>query len=166
MDFDKAVQIILELEKGYSMLPTDPGGETNYGISKAQYKDLDIRNLKKDDARSIYFRDYWRSLRCDELPPGLRLLVFDAAINQGQPSAIRMLQRAVGVTPDGVFGPRTMFAVRSLGNDAVAVKFCTERALRYCKTKNFHEFGEGWFKRLFTVALLSKEADTRVLNLV
>lgn len=36
----------------------DRGGETKYGIRKT-YPDLDIPNLTLDEAKKIYFYDFW-----------------------------------------------------------------------------------------------------------
>ena len=33
--------------------PSDPGGETNWGISKREYPDLDIKNLTRDEAKAV-----------------------------------------------------------------------------------------------------------------
>ncbi len=173
MNFDRAVQIILEIEKGYSMRPTDPGGETNFGISKAAYPHLDIKNLNADDSKKILYQDYWRLLRCDELPDRIRLIVLDAAVNQGQPTAIKMLQKAVGfrgADVDGVFGPQTMDAVHrlygQLGYEAFSILLFTERAVRYAKAKNFDEYGRGWFKRLFTIQSISRGAADDIARMV
>ncbi len=57
--FNKAVRIILAHEGGYVNHPADPGGETNMGISKRSYPDLDIKNLTVAMAKEIYFRDFW-----------------------------------------------------------------------------------------------------------
>ena len=57
--FDEIIQITLEHEGGYVHDPTDLGGETNFGIAKRFYPDVDIKNLTEDGAKEIYKRDYW-----------------------------------------------------------------------------------------------------------
>ena len=52
---------------GYVNDPKDPGGETNYGISKRAYPDVDIKNLTEDGAKDIYKRDYWDKNKCEDL---------------------------------------------------------------------------------------------------
>ena len=59
MMFEEAFQILMDHEGGYANAKYDRGGETKYGISKRQYPDLDIENLTLEQARSIYFKDYW-----------------------------------------------------------------------------------------------------------
>ena len=91
-DFTLAVNEVLKFEGGYVNHSSDPGGETNYGISKRAYPDLDIKNLTKADAIAIYYRDYWIPSGCDALPMALATCVFDTAVNMGQGVARRMLK--------------------------------------------------------------------------
>ena len=79
--FDTAVTAVLSYEGGYVNDPNDPGGETNWGISKRAYPNLDIRNLTRDRAIQIYRRDYWDSLGCDQFPPAIVIALFDSAVN-------------------------------------------------------------------------------------
>ncbi|WP_425526518.1 glycosyl hydrolase 108 family protein [Xanthomonas oryzae] len=50
---------MLSHEGGYVNDPRDPGGETQWGISKRAYPELNIRALTRDQAIEIYRRDYW-----------------------------------------------------------------------------------------------------------
>lgn len=149
-NFDRAFIIILGEEGGFSDDPRDPGGVTKYGIAKKFYPDLDIPNLTKDDAKAIYFRDYWNPVRAGELPWPLCLYVFDCAVNQGVPTAIRLLQQSLGVDVDGNFGPVTMRAA-STATSRMHARFMATRARRYVNTANFDIYGTGWFTRLFNV---------------
>ena len=100
--FDRCVRAVLSEEGGLSDHPQDPGGLTQYGISRRAYPDLDIRRLTMDEVIEIYRRDYWNPVHGTDLPASLALLVFDAAVNQGAGTAARLLQKAVGVREDGV----------------------------------------------------------------
>ena len=53
MTFEEAVKSVLKHEGGYVNDPKDPGGETNFGISKRAFPDLDIKNLTEEDAIEI-----------------------------------------------------------------------------------------------------------------
>src|ERR1044072_8557468 len=94
--FKSAVEIILAHEGGYSFDPRDPGGETNFGISKRQYPNLNIKDLTRERAKAIYFSDYWNKVRGDSLPFGVALVAFDYAVNAGVSTAIKALQRVSG----------------------------------------------------------------------
>jgi lysozyme family protein len=147
-DFPRAFQIILDHEGGYVDHPDDPGGETNFGISKRSYPQLDIKNLTKKDAADIYRRDFWGACRCDEINWPLNLYLFDSAVNQGVGTAITILQRALGVRLDGVIGPETLAAANA-ARDSIGSDFMTERALTYTRLSSFGVFGRGWLRRLF-----------------
>lgn len=82
-NFTKAMTHVVKWEGGYVNHPSDPGGETKFGISKRSYPHLDIKNLTLKDAFSIYYFDYWRPLHLDDLEFDLAASIFDAAINVG-----------------------------------------------------------------------------------
>ncbi|GIW22249.1 MAG: hypothetical protein KatS3mg068_1256 [Candidatus Sericytochromatia bacterium] len=52
--FDIAISKTLKWEGGYVNDPKYPGGETKFGISKAFYPTLDIKNLTLQKAKEIY----------------------------------------------------------------------------------------------------------------
>ena len=84
MSFDSAVEFVLQREGGYVNNPKDRGGETNYGISKRSYPDLDIKNLTREQAKEIYRKDYWQAIDGDKIAdPKAALVAFDAAVNHG-----------------------------------------------------------------------------------
>src|SRR5688500_14047896 len=101
MTFERAVEIVLELEGGYSNHAADRGGPTRFGISSAAHPEVDIQTLSRERAVEIYDRCYWTKAHCEDLRPRLRLPVFDAAIQHGPTTAIKLLQRAAGVDADG-----------------------------------------------------------------
>jgi lysozyme family protein len=150
-DFDRAFSIVVGVEGGYVNDQNDPGGETKWGISKKAYPNQDIANLTEDDAMSIYLRDYWDRMQCDEIPWPLSLYVFDSAVNQGTYSATLLLQSAVGVQVDGELGPLTMHKAAQATQDQTA-NFMTLRALAYMKLNTWPNYGRGWMNRLFKVA--------------
>jgi lysozyme family protein len=89
MTFDIAVNRILDFEKGYVNDPNDPGKETNWGISKRYHPNLDIRNLTREDAREVYFREYWSPLSNLTITDTVRYQLFDYAVHSGVNQAIK-----------------------------------------------------------------------------
>lgn len=81
--FEKAIKFTLKWEDGYSNDPNDPGGETNYGISKRSYPNEDIKNMTPERARKIYYENYWLRAGCDKLPEPWDVMVLDAAVHHG-----------------------------------------------------------------------------------
>ncbi len=153
-EFIRCIDYILAEEGGYVNHPNDPGGETKFGISKRAYPNLDIKALTLINAVDIYQRDYWTPIHGDDLPPGLDLLLLDTAVNMGPVTAIKLLQRALNLTEDGVMGKVTITAAQNARSDLLT-DFCAERALRYEFNKNEATFGRGWYRRLFNTYRLA-----------
>ncbi len=148
-NFDKAFQLVIGAEGGYSNDPRDPGGETKFGICKRSYPALDIAGLTIEQAKEIYKRDFWDKVRGDDLPYPLDLFVFDAAVNQGVGVAAMLLQKACGVQQDGKIGSGTLAAATP---DKAAL-YMADRAVRYSRTDNADTYLRGWLKRLFSLSL-------------
>ncbi len=147
----RAMQWIIKIEGGYVNHPNDPGGETNYGISKRQYPDLDIRALTEDQATDIYRRDYWLANRCHEMPQALRIAVFDGAVNHRPKANAKMLQRSVGTTPDGLIGPATIRACQLEPQDLAINAYLWRRLQLYADlagSSRYKPFLRGWISRL------------------
>jgi|SRR5271157_2243856 len=116
--FELAIPTIMRHEGGYTWDQNDPGGETNFGISRKSYPDLDIKNLTAEDAVAIYQRDWWDRYgygRIDAQCVATKIL--DMAVDMGASRAHKIAQEAVSCTPDGILGPQTIQAL----NFAVAV---------------------------------------------
>jgi lysozyme family protein len=156
-NWDKAIAFVLDMEGGYTLDPADPGGETNFGISKKSYPDLDIKNLTIDQAKEIYRRDYWMPCRGDNMPFPYAIALFDMAVNQGTGTAIRCLQETFGLTPDGIIGPMTMAAVTAASADSRKVKlFLARRLTIYARIMAANQtllvFARNWTFRVLALA--------------
>jgi lysozyme family protein len=150
VSFESAIKEVLKWEGGESITddPRDPGGLTKYGISQRAFPSLNIRDLTEQQALGIYREHYWNRVRGDDLPEGVDLCVLDCAVNQGVSKAVKLLQRAVGASPDGVLGPSTMNSLRALKPSQVVTRFMQERAAAYLSTKGLDTYGRGWMNRL------------------
>lgn len=146
--FVNYINRVLQHEGGYVNDPRDPGGETNWGISKRAFPKVNIRTLTRNGAIAIYHTHYWQRVRGDELPPDVAFQVLDAAVNHGVPRAITWLQRAVGVADDGIFGPLTLAAVISADKRDIALNFNAERLDFYTKLSTWPTYGRGWTRRI------------------
>jgi len=146
--FDQAFEIVVGHEGGYSNNSSDPGGETMYGISKRSYPDIVISTLTLDQAKAIYERDYWNKAGCDLCDPGLALVLFDAAVNNGVGQAVRWLQAAVGATADGAIGPATKAAIANADPQEALVAMHAARIHFMAGLSTWSTFGRGWSRRL------------------
>lgn len=146
--WDKAIDLLLMNEGGYVNDPNDLGGETKWGISKRAYPDLDIPNLTLDDAKAIYYRDYWRKCKCDKLPDALSVAVLDYAVNSGVKRAIKHLQEVLEVPADGIIGNQTIGACSSKPLKDTVQKYLDKRLDFLISLESFSRYGKGWTARV------------------
>jgi hypothetical protein len=125
LNFNSSLSKILEFEGGYVNDPEDPGGETNLGISKRAYPQLEISTLTPQLVAPIYLKDYWEGAGCQNIPSPMNFLVFDCAVNQG------------------VHAAQTIYS----GNKTPTA-FLTARLQRYKLSPNWGRYGTGWMNRL------------------
>jgi lysozyme family protein len=148
VDFDTCFDRLLGNEGGYCNNPNDPGGETNWGICKRSYPTVNIAMLTREGAKAIYRRDFWDAGGMDQFDGAVSFQLFDAAVNHGIETALRMLQSAVGVAADGHIGPVTIAAVKQLLPAAVIMRFLSARAKFYTSLSTWPTFGRGWTNRV------------------
>ena len=151
-DFDKAFDLLIGNEGGYVNNPADPGGETNWGITRTVAVDNgysgSIKLMPKETAKQIYRKMYWDKLQCDQFPFVVAFQLFDAGVNHGNSQAVKFLQRALSVADDGVIGAKTIAATNSLDDLQIVMLFNAERIEFYAALKTFSTFGKGWVRRV------------------
>lgn len=148
MNFLTAIERVLGHEGGYVNDPSDPGGETKWGISKRSYPNVDIKNLTRGEAIAIYNIDFWIKARCASLPDSVAYQVLDFAVNSGITPAIMALQRACGAAPDGHVGPVTMSRLSAMSDHDLLVLLLAERLEFMTNLKNWPNAGRGWARRI------------------
>ena len=174
--FDIAFAHVLEMEGGWTDDPYDPGGPTNLGITLGVYaahqgRVLDANSmpalieelcrLKPAAARSIYLKRYWHPAYCGDLPAGLALMHFDAAVNHGVNGATRFLQQALDVDVDGELGPQTLTAADTRPLQQTLASYAELRRTRYRALPHFWRFGRGWLRRVDETLALSLAQPTQ-----
>lgn len=161
----------LEAEGGYANVVTDPGGETYMGISRKWHPGwpgwpvIDaIKHPIKHNSKGLvpnelvfdfYHKEFWVPLKLD-LFDNQRLCnqVFDHAVTSGIKSAIKRIQMAAGINPDGIMGPITASEIMfDLNRDAAALnrRILIERVAFYmdlAEADAVHEFNfPSWIAR-------------------
>jgi lysozyme family protein len=160
-NWDNAFNLMLKSEGGFVNHPSDPGGMTNLGVTKATWEnwvgresdEAEMRGLTPEKVEPMYKKKYWDAVRGDELPIGLDYLMFDFAVNAGAGRAIKTLQSSVGATPDGGFGPITMAAVQAVDPVELIERFSQAKEDFYRSLNTFSVFGKGWLNRVADVKL-------------
>jgi Glycosyl hydrolase 108 len=102
-NFDKFFMFLaggVEWSQGHELVddPRDPGGLTKYGISQKAHPELKVKNLTLDEAREVYYTDYWIKAGCDYIEAPADIFVADAAVNMGVDMALS-IYRECGTDP-------------------------------------------------------------------
>lgn len=155
--------VTLKHEGGYTSNRADRGNWTSgkigvgvlkgtkYGIAAHAYPNLDIKNLTVNDVKPIYEKDYWKPARCENLPYGVDLAVFDFGVNSGVSRAVKYLQAVVGAKADGVAGSETVAKAQAMDGKAVIQKLSAKRMSFVKGIPNFSAFIKGVSKRVADV---------------
>lgn len=172
-EFQRSLEQVLKEEGGYSNNPKDPGGATQKGITQKVYDTYleakgeshkPVKNIPQDEVEEIYRTRYWALAKCDSLPVGVGYVVFDGAVNSGVSQSAKWLQRALGITVDGVIGPATIAAAKAYTNHSLLVdKICDARLAFLKALKTWPTFGKGWAARVSRVRANGKAWATGVV---
>lgn len=153
-NFKECLDLILKAEGGWVNHPSDPGGETNLGVTKRVWEEYvghpveSLKKLTKEDVAPLYEQKYWRPCYAEVLPRGLDFVVFSMGVNAGPGRSVKLLQSAIGCIPDGVIGPRTRELISSSNSANLIAKFSEARREYYKSLKTFPIFGKGWLNRV------------------
>lgn len=139
-DSRTAILITIDLahEGGFQNNPKDranwTGGQvgvgtlvgTKYGITTLDMPGVDIANLTPDQAITYYTENYWKPLYSQINSQPIANKLFDLGVLFGVGTAVKMLQAALGIPIDGVFGPATHSAVNQANPDSLLSQFQQE----------------------------------------
>ena len=152
LTFQQIFDRLIGHEGGYVNDLQDPGGETNWGVTKrtAQANGYtgNMKTMTRQQAYEIYRRAFWVRYNCEQMPDAVAYQFFDAAVNHGFGNASRMLQRAVGVLDDGIIGKYSLEAINRNPISDTLMVLNGERLNFYTRLKNFDRFGKGWVNRV------------------
>jgi lysozyme family protein len=149
--FEDAIGYVLANEGVDSDHPADTGGRTRYGITEATARahGLDVRTITLEQAKTIYRAQYWNF----EYVRDQRLATkcFDIVVNMGVAGGVKVIQRALGVVEDGIFGGQTLNALHSLPTDEAMERISCALMDRYIdiciSNKTQWVFLKGWARR-------------------
>jgi len=159
--FLKCLDVVLRNEGGFSDHPLDPGHATMKGVTQSVYdhyrlsKNLPLQGvilITDDEVNDIYWTLYWLPMNLELLnDDDLALQVFDMGVNAGIRTSIKLLQRLVGATDDGLLGKQTADAVANYQGN-VLDDFIKRRKLFYVtlvqQKPQLRVFIKGWLNRV------------------
>jgi len=162
---EKLIPLILKWEGNYSDDPLDKGGATNKGITIATWRmngydkdgdgDIDkddVKLISTDDFKMILKKNYWDKWRADEIKSqSVAHLLVDWYWGSGY-YGIKNPQRLLGVTADGVVGPKTIEALNRQDAYLFWLHLKEERKIFIDKIVQYDasqiRFKQGWLNRL------------------
>jgi lysozyme family protein len=164
MDLEQLITDTIEREGGWVDLPDDKGGPTNWGITLPQYRDWcrrqdatvdELRALTalaaRDVYRSIFQQDLGLGGRAAASSPKLQELLLDCVVNHGIGGAVKFIQEALGVTVDGLMGPKTRAALAAAEPRELYRKVLAARIRKYGRIVTHDptqsKFAAGWNDR-------------------
>jgi lysozyme family protein len=155
-------------EGGYAFVAGDKGGETYAGIARnffpswAGWSYIDSQKgsgtIKQGKIFSAiqnyvdqFYRDWWNSKLFGQInSQDIANFLFDYNVNSGA-TAIKAIQRIVGVTADGAMGPVTIAAINKGDAAKIYTALKADRAAlfeRLAKEPGQSKFYDGWMNRL------------------
>lgn len=154
-DFEKCIAKTLDIEKGFVDDPNDAGGATNFGVSLRFLQklidtdrdgyvdgdidkdgDVDVDDIKKltlDDVHRIMRTYFWNELPFIEtnIPLSIKWKVFDISIHCSPLRAVKILQKALKIIPDGVWGIKSYNALQTANTDSLLNSISKEQMKYY-----------------------------------
>lgn len=132
----------------------DTGLRSIYGISERAHPEAWANGAPSwQSAREIYAGDYWLKHHCDMMPIWAAMLLFDGVVQHSPSVAVRIFQRSIGSTDDGVVGPKTVAAAKFAIPKTTIPLYLADRADYYASltrtNRKFMPYSRGWFARLF-----------------
>lgn len=119
---------ILRWEGGFVNDPLDRGGATNKGITIGTFRSFygkdatveQLKNITDEQWLHIFKIGYWNPWKADEISnQSIANIVVDWAWASGPVTSIKQVQSILGVSVDGVVGPKTLSAVNSADQHAL-----------------------------------------------
>jgi lysozyme family protein len=172
--FDYAIKIILRHEGGLADNPHDPGGITNWGISK-RFLDRtpglvqkyfghegeatrdEIRAMPKDLAIKIYDEVIWTPNHYGDISNDLiATKVFDCTVNMGEKWGETFAQQSANrlgasLVVDGQIGPKSIAAINACDPMNFLKEYCQQMRERYehivLRKPQMAVFLKGWLAR-------------------
>lgn len=164
---------ILKYEGGYVNDPDDAGGATNMGITLNTWKQVgydknkdgrinesDIKMLSVADVTMVLKKYYWDKWHADDIhSQSIAELLVDWLWSSGY-YGIKIPQKALGLNPDGVVGPKTLALINGYSNQKELFERLKTSRLAYIdgiikRNPKQKKFEKGWKGRINSFLFVS-----------
>lgn len=164
-DYKKLIPHILKWEGGWANDPADKGGPTMKGITLNTYKlycklkgkpvptQTDLKNISQEEWGYIFKTFYWDKWKADQIQnQSIANLLVDWTWGSGQ-WGIKHPQTVLGVTADGIVGPKTIAAINKYPDQRVLFNKLWARRKKHFESiaatnVSQKKFLKGWLNRL------------------
>lgn len=128
---DNLIPFILKWEGGYVHHKNDKGGATNRGVTYNTWEDYckrkgkeasltTLRHMTKEEWRDIFTEHSWNPWQADKIASQrVANICVEWSWMSGARTAIKKVQKLLGVTADGIVGPKTLAAINGHSGDAL-----------------------------------------------
>jgi lysozyme family protein len=162
--FSTAFHRTMQSEGGYVLheVAGDRGGMTFAGIARkfnaswsgwqlVDAGDRDSAALKKSVA-GFYLNNYFNACGLKNIKSQVVAnVVYDFAVNAGVRTAVHLVQQCVGVSADGIVGPRTIAALNQVKPSEFVAHYSLAKVARYAaivnRDRSQNKFLLGWLNR-------------------
>lgn len=159
-DYKKLVPFVLKWEGGFVNDKNDLGGCTNKGVTLATFQSYygkgktatDLKNITDEQWNTIFKQGFWDKWKGDGIADqNVANILVDWYWCSGN-YGIKIPQRVLGVTVDGVIGSKSISAVNAKDGKALFKQLKQERLDfidRICQTRPQNKkYKKGWVNRI------------------
>lgn len=165
-NIDILAPFILSFEGGFVNHPNDKGGATNKGVTISTWRkvgydkdgdgDIDVADLKlitdEEAVNAVLRPHYWNRWKADQIKSqSLANILVDWVWGSGA-NGIKIPQQMLGVTADGIVGPKTLAALNSRNPELFFALIKDRRSKFFQDIVNRNSsqrvFLKGWNRRL------------------
>ena len=167
-NFNTFIPFLHEKEGGFVHDPDDPGGATNMGVTFGTFTHYchlkccpqptidDLRRLSEPQWQDIIRTLYWDVCRADHIQSqAVAVMMVDWAVHSGPSTAIKHVQRILGVKADGIVGPVTLAAINSMSPLPLFGQIRNDR-IKFLKNlvatrPQCEKYLKGWLRRVHSI---------------
>lgn len=159
-DYKKLVPFILKWEGGFANDPNDLGGATNKGVTLSTFRSVygknktvnDLKKMTNEQWETIFKKYFWDKWKADEIKDqSVANILVDWFWSSGA-YGIKIPQRVLGVSVDGIVGVKTIAAINSMAGKSLfnlVKKERIEYINRICTSRPQNKkFKKGWLNRI------------------
>ena len=146
-------------KRGFANDPLDNGGATMIGVTIGTYRTYcrykgkklpsitDLKNITYKEWRDVVHSLFWSKWKADLIEDqNVANMIVDWVWASGQGIGIKRVQKILGVTADGIVGPKTLAAVNSANADDLFTKVYNARAAHFNSIVKNNPSQKKWLK--------------------